>query len=73
MKSDHLAAETEVGHHLGGNLADGAEFATFGRMCWVLHQDTSSHRQTRRLPKCHGAMMGEGLELHRNIVFNIIV
>ena len=32
-----LPPEAEVGHYLGGDLADGAEFATFGRVCWAPH------------------------------------
>jgi hypothetical protein len=36
------AAELHVGHHLGGYLADGAEFATFGRGCWAPHQKPPS-------------------------------
>ena len=33
MKADHLAAETEVGHHLGRDPSDGAEFAALGQVC----------------------------------------
>jgi len=69
VKLLNLPPAPQIGHHLGRDGADGAKRAAGGRVCWAPHQDTPSHRQTARCPKCSGAMTSErGLELpHKEV------